>query len=89
MAHNRQRGDRWEYIVKKSGVLGKPLSLTFDSEAAGDAYVARLEALLDRGIVPQEQRVRLGVPTLSVLIKDYLSAGQVKPKTVDVLQVLD
>jgi hypothetical protein len=30
------------------------LCLTFASEEEGDAYVKKLEALLDRGIVPEE-----------------------------------
>jgi len=34
--------------------LPRPLYLSFESETEGDEYVARLEALLDRGIVPEE-----------------------------------
>lgn len=54
MATKRQRGSSWEYIVKKKGVLHKPISMTFSTEKEGDEYIARLEALLSRGVVPQE-----------------------------------
>ncbi|MBP4050652.1 hypothetical protein [Chromobacterium violaceum] len=55
MATKRQGpSGSWEFIVRRKGVLPKPVSFTFDNEAEGDAYCARLEALLDRGIVPAE-----------------------------------
>lgn len=52
MASKRRRGDTWHYTVRRS-ILPKPIYLTFDDEAEGDEYVTRLEALLDRGIVPE------------------------------------
>lgn len=54
MATKRKRGEVWEYTVRRKALLPKPLYLRFDSEAAGDDYVARLEAMLDRNIVPPE-----------------------------------
>lgn len=36
------------------GLLPKPIYLSFGVEKEGDEYVARLEALLDRGVVPEE-----------------------------------
>lgn len=54
MATKRKRGEVWEYVVKRSAVLAKPLYFTFRDEGEGDAYVRRLEQLLDRGIVPDE-----------------------------------
>ncbi|WP_047237753.1 site-specific integrase [Chromobacterium subtsugae] len=55
MATKRQRtSGSWEFIVRRKGLLPKPVSFTFDSEAEGDAYCARLEALLDRGIIPAD-----------------------------------
>ncbi|HVI60077.1 MAG TPA: site-specific integrase [Luteimonas sp.] len=57
MATKRQRKDgSWEFVVKRSRMLPKPISMTFRVEAEGDAYVRRLEQLLDRGIVPDEFR---------------------------------
>lgn len=55
MATRRMRSSgRWEFIVKKKGLLPKPVYLTFESEQAGINYCARLEALLKKGIVPPE-----------------------------------
>ena len=54
MATKRKRGSSWEYTVRRSGLLAKPLYLTFADEAEGDEYVRRLEAQLDRGHVPAE-----------------------------------
>lgn len=55
MATKRQRSNgTWEYRVRKAGVLPRPLYLTFDDETEGDAYVRRVEQLLERGIVPEE-----------------------------------
>ena len=73
MAHKRTRGKGWAYIIKRADVLPKPLNLTFDDEAEGDEYVRRVEALLDRGIVPvefsQKKEVR---QTLRESIRRYL-----------------
>jgi len=73
MATKRQRNGAWAYTVRRGGLLPKPLYLTFDDEREGDAYVAKLEALLDKGVVPQEllreDKSRL---TLHDLIESYL-----------------
>lgn len=50
----RQRGSTWHYTIKRAGLLAKPIYLSFDDEATGDSYVRRLEAQLDRGILPDE-----------------------------------
>jgi integrase len=44
----------WEYIIRRKGILPKPLSLTFDTEQEGDTYVKRLEQMLDAGILPED-----------------------------------
>ncbi len=55
MAGKRRRSNgTWEFIFKRAGVLDKPIYMTFESEAHGDAYAERLEKLLDQGIVPTE-----------------------------------
>lgn len=74
MATKRQRANgTWEYTVRRKNLLPKPLYLSFESEAAGDKYVADLEKLLDRGIVPaglvDETPERY--TTLSEVIDDY------------------
>jgi integrase len=48
----------WEFIVRRKGILPRPLTLTFQSEAEGDAYVARVEQLLDAGILPEDLVLR-------------------------------
>lgn len=61
----------WQYTFKKKGVLERPLYLTFDTEAEGDDYAARLEALLDRGIVPAEHQRSERVLTIGELVREY------------------
>ncbi|MEX3630457.1 MAG: hypothetical protein VB138_14440 [Burkholderia sp.] len=45
---------KYQYVFNRAGVLNRPFYLTFENEEEGDAYAARLEALLERGIVPSE-----------------------------------
>lgn len=54
MATKRRRGQAWHYTVRRAGLLPQPIYLSFPTEAEGDAYVRKLEALLDRGVVPAE-----------------------------------
>lgn len=55
MSTKRKRpSGNWEYVVRRKGILPKPLTFTFETEAEGDAYVGRLEQMLDAGIVPDE-----------------------------------
>lgn len=55
MAFKRFHNARWEYRIR-AAVLPRPLYLRFADEAEGDAYVRRLEALLERGVVPDEYK---------------------------------
>jgi integrase len=53
-------------------VLPRPLYLTFKDPEEGEAYCKRLEALLDRGIVPDEfKRQAGGIVDLSDAIAEY------------------
>ncbi len=52
MATKRQRGDTWHYTIRRAGLLPRPVYLSFSSEREGDEFVRRLEAQLDRGVVP-------------------------------------
>ncbi len=36
MATKRQRGNRWEFIVRRKRLLERPYYLTFDTEKEGD-----------------------------------------------------
>lgn len=80
MAMKRARGDAWEYTFKRAGVLDKPLYLTFQSEAEGDLYAARLEALLDRGIVPTEHQTVSRITNITALVDLYLRDASVTAK---------
>lgn len=71
MAGKRKRPNGWEYVIKKAGVLDKPIYMTFASEAEGDAYVKKVEALLDRGIVPGEFRRTEKIVTIMDLVREY------------------
>ena len=78
MATKRKRGSSWEFIVRRKGILPKPLYLSFSSEDEGDRYVKKLEALLDVGVVPEEFRQRLGEPlTIEDAAREYLAVQQV------------
>lgn len=48
----RLKGSKWEYVVKRAGLLDKPLYLSFASTEEGDRVVANIEKMLDRGVVP-------------------------------------
>jgi hypothetical protein len=54
MATKRKRGNSWEYIVKRKALLDKPYTRTFADETEGDAFIAKVETLLDQGIIPYE-----------------------------------
>lgn len=61
----------WQYSFRRKGVLDKTLYLTFADEAEGDAYAKRLDALLDKGIVPAEHQQRSLVLAISDLVREY------------------
>ena len=54
MATSRQRGDRWEFCIRRKGLLPRPVYLSFPTYEEGATYCARIERLLDTGIVPDE-----------------------------------
>lgn len=72
MAGKKQFGNgTWQYTFKKAGLLEKPIYLTFPTEAEGDAYAKKLEALLDNGIVPTEHKQVTSVLTIAQLVREY------------------
>lgn len=74
MATKRKRGRQWEFTLKRKGLLPKPVTLKFATEAEGDAVCARLEQQLDAGHVPPEidiRRKERAVP-LKKAIRTYL-----------------
>lgn len=55
MATHRQReSGTWEFFVKRSKLLARPICLSFETKAEGLNYCGNLERLLDSGIVPPE-----------------------------------
>lgn len=76
MASKRIKGKGWEFTVKRAGLLEKPLILTFYDETEGDQYCKNLEALLDRGIIPDQFQLRPTITNLDGLIKVYLRDAQ-------------
>lgn len=71
MAGKRKRDSGWEYVFKRAGVLDKPIYMTFADEAEGDAFAKRLDALLDRGIVPTEMRTNERPLNIQQLVNQY------------------
>lgn len=52
MATCRQRGNTYHFVIKRKGLLPRPIYHSFDDRAEGEAWAKEIEALLDRGIVP-------------------------------------
>lgn len=90
MATKRKRGDVFEYVVKRSALLAKPLYFTFRDEAEGDAYVRRLEQLLDNGIVPEgvAKHSDVRAARLRKGIGDYLATVHITDDDRDLLRIL-
>lgn len=88
MASKRLKGQKWEFTVKRAGLLEKPLIFTFVKESDGDEYCRKLEALLDRGIIPTEVQPRTRVITLAELLQQYLRDAPVSKNDSEILRVL-
>ncbi|MDP5008215.1 MAG: site-specific integrase, partial [Glaciimonas sp.] len=89
MATKRQRSSgSFEYILKNKALLPKPISLTFDNEEEGDAYVEKLEALLKAGIVPTEFQQDASKPrNIRECIAQYIAAVSVPDSDKTLLKV--
>lgn len=88
MPTKRRRGDAWHYTIKRAGLLDRPVYLSFDDEDEGDEYCKRLEALLDRGVVPDELR---SAPKTEKRLRDhardYLAAQHVADSDKSLLSI--
>ena len=75
MATCRARGSKFEFVVKRKGLLPKPIYLTFDSKENGQAYCSHLEGLLDQGIIPEEflQNESNGLTVRKVIVEYELT----------------
>lgn len=88
MATKRKRGNVYQYTIRRSGVLPKPVYLSYENEAEGDEFVRRLEALLDRGIVPDELLEPTSADLLRGELRNYLSTQSVSDTDRNCLTVM-
>lgn len=87
MATKREKNGRWEFVVKRAALLPKPLYYTFDDEAEGDAFIAKLERMLDSGIVPTEllHKKANAYRDIGNVIREYLLAVSIPPSDKSIL----
>lgn len=89
MATCRQRGGKWEFIIRCKAVREKPFYFTFDTKQEGEAYCSRLEALLRQGVVPPDLDVTSReFSTISDLIREYVKSPAVKEEDQTLLGVI-
>lgn len=82
----RLKGTRWEVVFKKAGLLEKPLYLFWPTEEAAVEGAKRVEALLNKGIIPGEQISSNTILRLSDLLDQYERDAHPSPKDRGVLQ---
>jgi integrase len=88
MAGKRQRSNgTWEFKFTRKGVLLSPVYFTFDTEAEGDAYAARVEPLLERGVVPTEM-TGTTLRTMGDLLDLYAGLTTLAPSEVEQLKAV-
>lgn len=88
MATKRQRSNgTWEYCFQRKGVLQSRVYFTFDTEGEGDAYAARVEPLLARGVVPAEF-TGTAIRTLADLCAHYEAMATYSQSDAEVLKPL-
>lgn len=73
MATSRQRGARWEFCIRRKGILPKAVWVSFPTREEGDAWCARIERLLDAGVVPDELQAHAQPLTTISLAHDRYS----------------
>ncbi len=89
MATKRRRGKSWQYTIRRANLLPQPVYLTFSSESEGDEYVRRLEAILDRGIVPEElANTKAAAKDLRSQVSEYRGAQHISVDDEQLLPVL-
>lgn len=90
MATFRERENgTFEFVVRRKRLLPKPIYLTFTSREAGEEYCARLEQLLDAGVVPDEFKQEFrSATTMAKLIRGYVSGHTPKQDDVAKLNII-
>lgn len=88
MAGKRLRDNgTWEFKFQRKGVLQSPVYFTFDTLEEGEAYEARAEALLERGIIPVEF-TGTALKTLADLCRHYEAMATYSKSDEEVLKPL-
>lgn len=91
MAAITKRSDKWQIRVRHR-LLPKPFFATFDEEDEARSYASRLEAMLDRGVVPMdlmEQGEKRGSdPVLFKMLESYVADGGIAPTDAPVVEQL-
>lgn len=88
MAGKRQRSNgTWEFKFSKKGLLKSPVYFTFDTEEEGDRYAARVEPLLDRGVIPTEMS-GTGLQTLQGALDLYEVSNTLSKSDLGLLPML-
>lgn len=89
MATKRHKNGAWEFRITRSGLLPRPVYFRFDNEQEGEAYVRRIEALLDRGVVPDELQTKIvDSKLLRDQVRAYLGAQHVSGEDQRLLTVV-
>ena len=74
-----------QYVFKKTGLLDKPIYRTFPNEKIGDAYAAKVDALLAKGIVPADLVRETTTLNIRDLVKEYERDAHPSAKDVSAL----
>ncbi|MDN7177823.1 hypothetical protein M0D69_07280 [Caballeronia sp. SEWSISQ10-4 2] len=83
------RTQDWEYIIRRKGILPKPLSLTFGTEEEGDVYVKRREQMLDAGILPEDLVARRSdLVSVDDAIRSYMAKVSLPSSDASLLNAL-
>lgn len=61
----------WQYTFTRAGLLERPIYKTFPTREEGDAFAKRVEALLDKGIIPGELQHDARIITIADLVREY------------------
>ena len=93
MATKRFKLGKWRFRVTRKNVIDRPIYATFDSEAEGDLWAEKCEAMLDRGIIPPEfHNSEKGVIKKRSLLKDVIvhaiANGHVSRSDESILEII-
>lgn len=87
MATKRLKDGAWRFRVTRSKVLPRPVYFTFENEADGDVYCAKLEQMLDGGIIP-DGLLNSDAKRLGTLLHEYGVCNSVKPDDGHLLRLI-